>query len=590
MDSDHALPLPVDPSIPHEPSLRSGSEAVEGGFVKFDEAEEDEEQAADSTTRAHDDDDEEEEECVGRQATEVRISRHLEDAKRQGRLRRWRISGGTLLVGFGALLPGLTCFSIFWGVNIAGNIGAVLCSVGCPVLLLSILPSDTRVIHYVSCFSCMVLFLLAALDVLNLIAHLEARGDYGDCSNLCDVTVPCWRNTLAISTTSVKMPVTLSMVAYLVRCMGSGAGRTLEAMWKISGICWLMQGVDGGIAAVADGLTDSYCVSGVLDSTTAVFCIVAAVVALLPDCRFRAQSWLGSLGQTAGAAAGIASLLGGADVPAVLSTAQRHFRYVSADKVLQEDMSSNIPDPRLYALSRAARLGRVDAFLSHSWSDDPELKWDALQTWRRDFVSANHREPRLWIDKYCIDQRNMSDSLTCLPLFLSGCRELLVLFGPTYSKRLWCLMEIFVFIEMKSERSSRRTSQIADSIVILPLAKDNQEVSRLRRQALAMDVFSARCFHQADSERLRSIMEAGSTSRQSVNNVMKNMVCGPRLSCSAAKLSSASKLSERPSSLAAVGQLCRRSDDDPMRRSIFELGSLDLRRQTGAPLSEDIPC
>merc|ERR1712060_850989 len=47
-----------------------------------------------------------------------------------------------------------------------------------------------------------------------------------------------------------------------------------------------------------------------------------------------------------------------------------------------------------------------------------------------------------------IDQNNIDDSLACLPVYLSGCNRFLVLCGKTYLQRLWCLVEIFVFLEM----------------------------------------------------------------------------------------------------------------------------------------------
>ena len=37
----------------------------------------------------------------------------------------------------------------------------------------------------------------------------------------------------------------------------------------------------------------------------------------------------------------------------------------------------------------------------------------------------------------CIDQTSIDDSLACLPVFLAGCNQLLVLAGPTYTSRLW---------------------------------------------------------------------------------------------------------------------------------------------------------
>ena len=53
--------------------------------------------------------------------------------------------------------------------------------------------------------------------------------------------------------------------------------------------------------------------------------------------------------------------------------------------------------------------------------------------------------PRTPQDKACIDQNNIQQSLACLPVFLAGCQTLLVVAGPTYCSRLWCVMELFTF-------------------------------------------------------------------------------------------------------------------------------------------------
>ena len=49
-------------------------------------------------------------------------------------------------------------------------------------------------------------------------------------------------------------------------------------------------------------------------------------------------------------------------------------------------------------------------------------------------------------DKACIDQNSIQQSLACLPVFLAGCQTLLVVAGPTYCSRLWCVMELFTFV------------------------------------------------------------------------------------------------------------------------------------------------
>ena len=63
-------------------------------------------------------------------------------------------------------------------------------------------------------------------------------------------------------------------------------------------------------------------------------------------------------------------------------------------------MAGNTPDPALAARTQPATFGQIDAFLTHSWSDNSTLKWQQLQQWRAAFKAKhNGREPLMWIDK-----------------------------------------------------------------------------------------------------------------------------------------------------------------------------------------------
>merc|ERR1712232_1469602 len=104
-----------------------------------------------------------------------------------------------------------------------------------------------------------------------------------------------------------------------------------------------------------------------------------------PKFRTRVQNWLGQQSQASAAAAGIGELLESKPVDEVLAKSQQSFRYVSCDKLLEEDMKDNTPNPLLRQLTEEATLYDVDAFLSHSWHDDPAWKWEALQRWRSTF-------------------------------------------------------------------------------------------------------------------------------------------------------------------------------------------------------------
>jgi hypothetical protein len=93
----------------------------------------------------------------------------------------------------------------------------------------------------------------------------------------------------------------------------------------------------------------------------------------------------------------------------------------------------------LYVCSRVAPSPlclRPQAFVSHSWRDDPTEKWRALQAWRESFVRENGREPTVWIDRCCLDPDQLSAVLPCLPVFAAACDKMLVLRGSTYLNRL----------------------------------------------------------------------------------------------------------------------------------------------------------
>ena len=194
-------------------------------------------------------------------------------------------------------------------------------------------------------------------------------------------------------------------------------------------------------------------------------------------------------------AASIAGFLGGHSPEEVQKTAQQLFRAVTLDKVKKVDMMKSEPDPELLQHTTAAKLGLVDAFLSHSWHDDSDLKWDQLQAYREDFKQANNgQEPLVWIDKYCLDQNNLKEGLMCLPVFLAGCDSLLVLAGTTYPRRLWCVMELFIFLIMGG----------TEDAVDLRLVCNNQQSSEraaLVRELEEFDARAAQCTVQEDEDR-----------------------------------------------------------------------------------------
>ena len=191
-----------------------------------------------------------------------------------------------------------------------------------------------------------------------------------------------------------------------------------------------------------------------LEMREAAVWVVAAALTT-PSCRRRTRGWLigGRHSADASSAAIVSALVGGRrPLREALSLAERRFRAIPASALCNGDLDASVGGAQLYARSQPTALGEVDAFVSHSWHDDGAAKLRALRLWAEEFRIDRGREPNIWLDKACIDQATISADLTGLPIYLCGCQQLLVLVGPSYPRRLWCVMEIFSYLQMGGKR------------------------------------------------------------------------------------------------------------------------------------------
>jgi len=241
--------------------------------------------------------------------------------------------------------------------------------------------------------------------------------------------------------------------------------------------------------------------------------ITCALVAT-PVNRGRIHRYLGRLGGRGSEreeAAAVSALVAGADPETALAKAEALFRCLPCKQLHAPDLADNRgapPEgPTLQERTVPATLGSVHAFFSHSWSDEkesPGAKFAAVMQWARRHQELTGEEPMLWLDKACIPQDNIEQSLACLPVFLSGCQTLLIVAGPTYCTRLWCVMEIFTFMHMGGA---------IERIEISMIARPDQDQAAAREELLAgfagFEAGNAQCFKQADRQRLLAVIEAG---------------------------------------------------------------------------------
>merc|ERR1712232_615075 len=109
-------------------------------------------------------------------------------------------------------------------------------------------------------------------------------------------------------------------------------------------------------------------------------------------------------------------------------------------------------------------------------------------------ITQHNREPCVWLDKQCLDQHNIESDLRCLPVFLNGCRTLVILWGATYLNRLWCLCEIFTFVHMGGA---------LDQIKIIPVLRsghEGQDMHALTNSHETLDVDGCECAVQEDKD------------------------------------------------------------------------------------------
>ena len=259
-----------------------------------------------------------------------------------------------------------------------------------------------------------------------------------------------------------------------------------------------------------------------LSSISASFLIASLV--LKPANRGRVVAWLGALGKSNTAeneAAALAALVNNLSAAEAFKRGKELFRKLPFARLTPEDLpgtskvlggSSNgmsaaaQPTKELCEKTEKAKLGEVDAFISHSWSDDGDAKYVRMNEW------AAGRDVSIWLDKACLDQRDITTSLAGLPVFLAGCKELLVLAGPTYASRLWCVMEIFVFVRMGGKQSKMDVRLLS-----------GMDEGELQQKLLEFDAGKAETFDPNDRERLWAVIEAAFGTFDPFNKIVRDM-------------------------------------------------------------------
>jgi len=480
-------------------------------------------------------------------AATQRVRERIMATQQQGNLFRRRVQRPMLVTA-------VLCFSsgVLVHFLLAGSdyevLGLCLLFPGSFSSLLSLLPTDKAALEYGSLMGAVGNCLGAYIQWSTFLRLVATRAHApGQCMHVAYGDVPCSVVHADAFHRAVFAWICVRGAARQVHAFATGmhSHSIMDVLWSVGGQEVIVWGIT---LAIIIGLA---CALGVFEGSAVWLChVVLAVemlalgaVALEPTFRTRVQAWLASRGGTVAAAAGIASLLGNTDSDEVLRQANALLRCVPSANLAFSDVSSSSPDPTLLAKSQAARIGEIDAFISHSWHDDAQAKWEAFEEWRDDFQRAEGRLPVVWWDKLCIDQNNIDASIRCLPVFLASCNQLVVLCGDTYLERLWCCVEIFVFLEMGG---------VQEHIQIIPLRRGKREATDgaaaapedadecngdpvlhrtrwLTSKIADFDVRSAGCLLDKDRDRLLCLVEAANGNLGSFNDRLRGVLSAAAL-------------------------------------------------------------
>mmetsp|Transcript_17137 Transcript_17137/g.52988 ORF Transcript_17137/g.52988 Transcript_17137/m.52988 type:complete len:544 (+) Transcript_17137:92-1723(+) len=421
---------------------------------------------------------------------------------------------------------------------------------GIPLVLLALLPTDQAILNVITpamalvCTACLVLAVVRTTSLL--IGDCDPDLEYAAVPPSTPVGCSCWERVARVDSLVCAWALKYSLQqAAAVVGFACGTWRFVYAALRLRrrpraalAECWALLAVLYWTLALYY-LVDGVWVAAVYSETwttesawltggrlgVSSESLLLALITTPPSFRARAQSALARLSgkDTISTAAGIASLMGerAGDVSGLVTLAQQRFRCVRfADLRNRTPFAGPVGGivGKNYDVSQPARLGDVDAFLSHSWHDPPGPKHAALDTTRdRLAKEAGLRAPEveglrlsLWFDMFCIDQTDVDQDLALLPIYMASCRRLVIYCGPTYLSRLWCIVELFVFLSMGGKPSQ----------VSIHLLDGTPSLTTI---AATFDARHAECFKEEDKDRMLSFIERSSGSVEVFNDKVRAM-------------------------------------------------------------------
>ena len=251
-------------------------------------------------------------------------------------------------------------------------------------------------------------------------------------------------------------------------------------------------------------------------------------------------------------------LMGEEDPDVVIERARATFCGIALHELSPAIFTSTSTPAEVYLKTQPLELGTCDAFVSHSWHDDWTNKYNALTTWGAEYAAqSNGEDVVVWWDRACIQVRQesqLSQALSCLPIYVSGCRRMLVLAGPSFSERLcvnqgsnsrpvakslsrahkkersalaegtrvrtpcfdrWCAIELFIFSELGGGMSC---------IDVRPFQTSTSGGSAIADSFDSFEVAKTQCASQLDKDYFISVIQGAFGGEDPFNAIVREIL------------------------------------------------------------------
>ena len=127
-------------------------------------------------------------------------------------------------------------------------------------------------------------------------------------------------------------------------------------------------------------------------------------------------------------------------------------------------------------------------------------KFAAIEKVIAEFKRKHGRVPSFWLDKVCIDQSKITETLRALPIFLVSCQGMLIVAGPTYVHRLWCIWEVHMLFVASGGLKPVLEVESIDG-------QSDSDLS-LAEKIAAFELDGACCYDPNEERRLRAAIAA----------------------------------------------------------------------------------